>query len=228
MITTVAFGKDLAWIGNVVVDKRFRGKHIGQSLVEHAIMHLRSSAVRRIGLYCFSNNVGFYEKLGFIKNVEFKRLRRRPKTTPPIICSNRAPITLRQIMEIDRRSFGADRSKLLRALIRTGHGTFLGFRCEKSAAYLMTKNYRDMYEFGPGVAVDLPEAEMASLLRLAVSRAFRKPIELSCLAKNYYVLRLLKNQGFEVINTGYRMFLNRRTGLGDDRANYLLGFKDKG
>jgi predicted GNAT family acetyltransferase len=228
MITTIAFGKDLAWIGNVVVGKRFRGKHIGRSLVDHALVNLRSAGIKRIGLYCFSNNVGFYEKLGFIKNVEFKRLRRDAKTTLPIIRPNRPPITLAQIMKIDRRSFGADRSKLLRALVRSGQGTFLGFTYEKSAAYLITRKYRDMYEFGPGVAVDVPEAEMRILLRLAVSRASKKPIELSCLAKNCNVLGLLRNQGFQEINRGYRMFLNRRTGLGNDHANYLLGFKDKG
>ncbi len=43
LTTTTVYGKELAWIGNVIVDGEHRGKHIGQSLVEHAVAFLQKS-----------------------------------------------------------------------------------------------------------------------------------------------------------------------------------------
>jgi len=228
MITTVAFGDDLAWIGNVIVDKQFRGRHIGQSLVEHAVAYLKSIRVKCVGLYCFSNSVGFYDKLGFVKDLEFVRLRKDDKLTYPIVQEFSKPLTLSRLIEIDRKCFGADRSKLLRALIQTSHGTYFGFSNRKSAAYLVMKKYADMYDFGPGVGINASKVELAALLSMGISLARKRPIELSCFAKNRTILRLLEEQGFRMINKGYRMFLNRRARLANDRENYLLGFLDKG
>ena len=90
------------------------------------------------------------------------------------------------------------------------------------------KKYGDMYDFGPGVGINASKVELAALLSMGISIARKRPIELSCFAKNRTILQLLEEQGFRVINKGYRMFLNRRARLGNDRANYLLGFLDKG
>ncbi len=228
MITTVVFGEDLAWIGNVIVDKQFRGRHIGQMLVEHAVAYLKSIRVKCVGLYCFSNNVRFYDKLGFVRDLEFVRLRKEDTLTCPIVQEFSKPLTLSRLIEIDRKCFGADRSKLLRALIQTSHGTYFGFSNGKSAAYLVIKRYVDMYEFGPGVGINAPKRELAALFSVGMSLARKRPIELSCFAKNRTILRLLEERGFRIINKGYRMFLNRRAKLDNDRENYLLGFLDKG
>ena len=228
MITTVVFGEDLAWIGNVIVDKQFRGRHIGQMLVEHAVAYLKSIRVKCVGLYCFSNNVRFYDKLGFVRDLEFVRLRKEDTLTCPIVQEFSKPLTLSRLIEIDRKCFGADRSKLLRALIQTSHGTYFGFSNGKSAAYLVIKRYVDMYEFGPGVGINAPKRELAALFSVGMSLARKRPIELSCFAKNRTILRLLEEREFRIINKGYRMFLNRRAKLDNDRENYLLGFLDKG
>lgn len=71
LATTTSYGREAAWIGNVVVDRAYRGKHIGASLVEHAVGHLQKSGVKRIVLYCFNENVEFYRNLGFVKDVRF-------------------------------------------------------------------------------------------------------------------------------------------------------------
>jgi ribosomal protein S18 acetylase RimI-like enzyme len=228
MITTVVFEGGLAWIGNVIVDKQFRGRHIGQSLVQHAVSYLKSIRVNCIGLYCFSNNVGFYDTLGFVKDLEFLRLRREGDLPYPVVRELSEPLTLSRLIEIDRKGFGADRSKLLRALIRTSNGTYFGFSSKRSAAYLMVKKYVDMYDFGPGVGINVSKVELAKLLSVGISCARKRPIELSCFAKNRTILRLLETQGFRTINRGYRMFLNQRARLGNERDNYLLGFLDKG
>src|SRR3990172_11037523 len=80
LTTTTIYGKKLAWIGNVIVDRRFRGKHIGRNLVEHAVSFLRKSGIRNLALYCFKENVDFYENLGFAKDAPFLRMRRKTKS----------------------------------------------------------------------------------------------------------------------------------------------------
>jgi ribosomal protein S18 acetylase RimI-like enzyme len=71
LLTTTTYGRELAWIGNVIVDREHRGKHIGNRMVEHAVSFLRKLGVRHIALYCFSENVRFYENLGFARDKPF-------------------------------------------------------------------------------------------------------------------------------------------------------------
>jgi predicted GNAT family acetyltransferase len=230
IITTIAYGRDLAWIGNVIVDKRHRGKHVGQGLVEHALAYLKSRRVKHVGLYCFSNNVGFYRRLGFVREAEFVRLRRDPGTTSFVrAIDNVDALTVSRLVELDRKCFGADRSILLRSWIAEGHAIYYGLSTKVSAAYLIVKKYGDMYDFGPGVAVNASEEQLSDLIGLAISRMrIKRPIELSCLTKNCDIIQLLKGRGFRVINRGYRMYLYSRPRLGSDSANFLLGFQDKG
>lgn len=232
IITTVAFGRDLAWIGNVIVDKKHRGKHVGQLMVNYAVAYLKAIRVKKIGLYCFANNVGFYEKLGFVKDAGFVRLRRNRKARhlrgQGHQQEENRPPKLSQLIAADKKCFGVDRSKLLLALMAKGYGNYFGFIHNKSAAYLVVKKYSDMYDFGPGVAVNASRVELSQLLNLALRHTWKKSIELSCLAQNKDILLLLRRQGFHVIDRGYRMFFNSRAKLGSDRANFLLGFQDKG
>ena len=228
MITTVRFEEALAWIGNVVVDRRYRGRYIGQAMVEYAVSYLRDAGVKNIGLYCFLNNVRFYEKLGFVKDVKFERLRRAPKQMSHLSDYGFAKMPISQVLNIDRRSFRANRANLLTEVLRSGFGSCLGVANQSSAAYLMIRHYSDMHEFGPGIAIRVTSTKLESLIATAIRDSGRKPIELSCVATNKPLLRFLKSQGFRTVNSGYRMFLGRGTWPGDNAENYLLGFKDKG
>jgi len=228
MTTTVNFRKKVGWIGNVIVDKNHRGKHIGKNLVTYAVNYLKAIRVQHIGLYCFKDNVNFYERLGFVKDAQFLRLRRPHK---PVESNWRGqgerPITLSRLVSLDRKAFGADRSKLLRLLITEGHGTYFGCSNRKGA-FLLVKKYGTECDFGPGVAFHTSREDLSKLLEVSIEYAGRKAIEVSCLAQNHDYLQLLTRHGFRVINSGYRMFWNERVKLGSSRASFLLGFKDKG
>lgn len=228
MITTVNFGKKVAWMGNVIVDKNHRGKRVGRNLVAYAVDYLKSIRVKHIGLYCFRENVDFYEKLGFVKDTQFLRLRRPRK---PVESSRHGPselpITLSRLVSLDRRAFGADRSELLRLLITEGYGTcFTG--SSRKEAFLVVKKYGTGCDLGPGVAFHTSREELNGLLEVSIEYAGGKPIEVSCLAQNHDYLQLLREHGFHVINRGYRMFWNEKVRLGSTRASFLLGFQDKG
>jgi GNAT superfamily N-acetyltransferase len=228
MLTTVRFGRELAWIGNVIVNKNHRGKHIGQCLVRHAVDYLKRIHVKHIGLYCFRHNVEFYKTLGFVADAQFVRLRRPRGHSEQVERASGKRLTLDRLLSVDRRAFGADRSKLIRSWITERAGKYFGCEDRRMSAFLLVKKYGTTFDFGPGVAFGVSDDDLRKLLAESVEHAWNKPIEVSCLAQNRSMLRALSEFGFRTTNRGYRMFWNHSAKLGLDRANILLGFLDKG
>jgi predicted GNAT family N-acyltransferase len=229
--TTTIYGKELGWIGNVIVDKDYRGKHIGNSLVEHAVSFLRRSSVRHIALYCFKEHVRFYENLGFVRDRSFFRLRRSAITIEHLknqVNFQRRP-SLARVIATDKKAFGADRSKLIRDVLSKKAGWFLGLSRDHSCvSYLMVREYSDMYEFGPWISIDSSLNEENEMIRRALAMIRPVPVEASCLQENQRPLQTLKTNDFRIVREGYRMFFKERAHIGKDSAQYALGFLDKG
>ena len=228
VVTTTSYSKEIAWIGNVVVKKVVRGRHIGQTLVEHAVAYLRRSGIRKIALYCMWKNVRFYEKLGFVRDVRFVRLHRKAqysydsKYDRDFGNSSLLP----SMLAVDKKAFGADRSKLLRLLLTDNrHGVIFD---SNNKSFLVVKVYNEMSEFGPWVGTASFDENDGKLIMHITNRYGGKPIEASCLVSNRKVLNVLKRDGFRVTNVGYRMCYARKQRIGCDQVNLLLGFLDKG
>ena len=231
LTTTTIYGKELAWIGNVIVDREHRGKHIGQGLVEHAVAFLQKSRVRRIAIYCFSEHEKFYENLGFVKDFSFLRLRRgaarskRPKNPSQFL----RPPALTKVMAADRKAFGADRSKLILDVLREKAGWYIGSqRDTSSSSYLMSREYSDDCEFGPWICTNPLRDDPDEMLNRALSIIRSVPVEISCLRQNRGAVHTLKAYDFRKVREGYRMFFEQRTEIGNDSSQYALGFLDKG
>ena len=231
LTTTTAYGKELAWIGNVIVDCEHRGKHIGQSLVEHAVSFLQKSSVRHIALYCFSEHEMFYENLGFVKDASFLRLRRsalkaKHSKTPTQFLR---PPLLTKVTAADRKAFGADRSKLIRDVLREKAGWYVGSgRDASSASYLMVREYSNDCEFGPWICTNPLRDEPGEMLSRALAMIRPVPVEISCLSENQGAVHTFEANDFRKVREGYRMFFEGRTKIGNDRLQYALGFLDKG
>jgi GNAT superfamily N-acetyltransferase len=231
LATTTSYGRTLAWIGNVIVDRKYRGRHIGQTLVQAAVEYLQRRRIAHIALYCFNDNVKFYRKFGFKKDASFMRLQRMPLLFPHASASSTSGrrLTLREVLRADKKAFGADRSRLIRTVLRTKAGWYEGISNRRSTkSFLLVKKYREMYEFGPWVCLGPGETLPRELLQLAISKTAKKPIEVSCLRSHRRSLRLLQENGFKVTNNGHRMYLGEIVKIGDDEANYAVGFLDKG
>jgi len=225
LITTTRYGRKLAWIGNVIVDRKYRGAHIGQSLVQNALRYLQKSNAKHIALYCFDENVRFYRRLGFVRDAPFVRLRRKPTRVPP---TSSAHLGLRGsplegVLSLDRRTFGADRSQLIRMVLRSKFGRYLS----SSDSYLLVKESREMCEIGPWVCSRQSKAQASEMLDLALCIFGGKPIEVSCL-RNHRAYGLFRKRGFRVMSHGYRMYFGRTARIGHPAANFAFGFLDKG
>jgi ribosomal protein S18 acetylase RimI-like enzyme len=231
LITTTSFGRHLAWIGNVIVDRNHRGKDIGRRLVEHAVNYLCGTRVRHIALYCFNENLPFYKHLGFVREASFLRLKRKGGSVR--FRNSRFNFDdsprLDEVLRIDKGAFGADRSKLIRAMLTERAARFIAaYNGSVIKSYIMIKKYEDMCELGPWVSTKPQRNEPKEMLRLALAGTRGKPVETSILRNNRLVLTLLRSHGFRTIKEGYRLYYDERPRIGDDRAQCALGFLDKG
>jgi ribosomal protein S18 acetylase RimI-like enzyme len=230
LATTISYGREVAWIGNVVVSKQFRGKHIGQLLVIHAVIHLKMRGLKHVALYCFDENIEFYKKLGFVKEKPFGRLQRKsrslPTSSPESISFH--PPTLAQALSLDRRAFGADRSILIRDWVGSRTASVLGVAHRGTCAYMLIRSYVDMCEIGPWVSIGVSKKELETMLRKSVTKAGERPVEVSVTLRNTRIVHLFKRNGFRVVKTGTSMYLDKVPKIGRPDAILALGFLDKG
>jgi len=231
MATSTSYGKKLAWIGNVIVDRKYRGETIGRELVQHTLRYLKRRSIRHVALYCFAKNLRFYERLGFMSEATFARLSRIGKRTNFQTPAQGLNYTCRaeEVVSMDRRAFGADRSKLLKFVIRDKTGFWIvQSKDSRMSSCMMIRRYDGMCEFGPWNSLSSSKEELSAMLHGALNEAYGRPVEISALRSNSLVLRLLRDNGFLVIREGYRMFYSERPHLGDDHMQCALGFLDKG
>jgi len=230
LATTTSYGKQIAWIGNVVVEKSQRGKHIGQALVKHAIGYLERTGVKRIALYSFDENIEYYRKLGFIQGSQFARFRRERQPLRDVASESRArkTLTVRALLATDRKAFGADRGRLLVDMLNSGAATYLGYSVRSKSSYLFAKDYEDMCELGPWISFGLRRTQLESMLRLVLNRTKRKPIEIACPLMNRKVLAMLSKSHFQTIRKGHMMWYRRLSEIGQPKAIVAFGFLDKG
>ena len=229
--TTTAYGRKLAWIGNVIVHKNYRGKHIGRALVEQATLHLQKTAVQHIALYCYKEQVNFYENIGFVRDRRFLRLRRDPAKAEHLRKETnfQRPPSMVKLLAADKQAFGADRSRLIRAVLADDAGWIVSSSSGiSSISYLMIKESADECEFGPWICLDPSRDEPSRMIHQALIGVGSVPVEVGCFRDNRSAMRTLKMNDFRTIREGYRMFFQERAKIGDDNAQYGLGFLDKG
>jgi ribosomal protein S18 acetylase RimI-like enzyme len=117
--TTTTYGPDLAWVGMVLVDPRFRRHGLATRLVDHALEHLDAAGVRTVKLDATPEGRSIYERAGFQTELMIERW---AGVAPPAARPRKArrPENVRSsidaIRDFDRRAFGADRSALLTSL----------------------------------------------------------------------------------------------------------------
>ena len=231
MTTTTSYGRQLAWIGNVIVRPDQRGRSIGRKLVQHAVSYLQKTRVRTIALYCFDERVRFYGNLGFVKDESFVRLRRDPRkgrrdrTDVPAM----PPSSLSKVLHGDREAFGADRSKLIRMFLDEGTGRILcSTRNPQGASYLLIKESETECEIGPWVCEHPAPGEPEEMMDHALVEVGSMPVEASCVKRNRKAMHTFESRDFQVIRSGYRMLYDERAVPGNDSSQYALGFLDKG
>jgi GNAT superfamily N-acetyltransferase len=227
LTTTIAYGKTLGWIGNVVVDRRQRGAGIGSRLVQSAVTYLLRINLKNIGLYSYPENEAMYERLGFKTTDGFATL------SMPRGAENSAKRTgetpFHQIILLDNRAFGADRSKLLRRLYREFPKFWTWITNDAGlSGYSLVKQYRDSSEIGPLVCERMNRECVGALLRSSIALTKKWPLEMSVPESNSIITETAVQLGFRAKRKGVVMSYARLKRAVIGPAIGALGFLDKG
>lgn len=166
MTTTVPYGK-VGWIGNVIVQPEYRGKGIGNELVEAAIRHLQGEGVETVRLNSYMENVQFYERMGFRGEYENARFTGEVGSGGGDTVSCAPCENLEKVISMDKRVFGANRSRLLSNLLSEFMDTFLCIGGQKIRGYIVGQVNDGFCEIAPWV-VDSADASSAKELWLGL------------------------------------------------------------
>jgi len=227
--TAVAYQADCAWIGMVLVHPEFRRRGIGSALMKHCIEHLRRLGVRTIKLDATEQGRPVYRRLGFRDeypvNRYWGRPHRRGRVPERVMIEPLARCHWPQIARLDRAAFGADRLRLLEALVADQpewalvarvDGTMIGFglaRPGRQADYV-----------GPVVAVDPAAAK--SLVLALLERIGRRAVFLDSPEPTSDWPAWLASLGFEVQRRLTRMVLGPNDSPGcREKVFALSGFE---
>jgi predicted N-acetyltransferase YhbS len=201
--TTIIYEGRFAWIGMVIVDEQYRGQGIGTSLLEQAIRFLDLQRVPTIKLDATPQGRPLYEKFGFRSeyNIERWMLKRTVKEN----AVENWTVSIKEILQIDRDIFGANRSDLLSSLSQEApHLALLEQQEGENTGYSFARLGSRADQMGPWVARNEDVAER--LLNLFLSRSARELIFIDCLRLNPWAIPLVKAHGFELSRPLTRMF----------------------
>jgi len=117
--TTIVYGKELGWIGMMLVHPDFRRRGIARMLMEHCIEMLRAAGVRSIKLDATPEGREVYLKLGFKDDLRLTRYQcesASPQNTSSNIRAIRSE-DFASLVLLDQSATGALRDKLIERLI---------------------------------------------------------------------------------------------------------------
>ncbi len=118
--TTTAYGRELAWIGMVLVDPEWRRLGIATKLMRAALDYLIQAGVATIKLDATPDGCLVYENLDF--KVDSLIERWEGVAGPGDVgCSMLDTFAPSEALALDRQAFGADRSLLIKMLIEDAY-----------------------------------------------------------------------------------------------------------
>ncbi len=202
----------LGWIGNVVVDRDYRGKGIGTELMRQAIERLRSGEADHIGLYAYDNVVEFYKALGFTQRQSIQVMFREPleagmdRTIEDTICVRDIKKNdLISIMDLDHEVTGLHRMPVLTKGFESG--LFRGELVEveqEIVAYQLRSASALVSEIGPCICSTT--RHFHALMRLAISKD-RNTLVLGIPTPNRGALGVASELGFKPLQQVHEMYI---------------------
>ncbi|MDX1702082.1 MAG: GNAT family N-acetyltransferase, partial [Melioribacteraceae bacterium] len=180
IVTTITYG-NVGWIGNLLVEKSTRRRGTGTKLVKEALEYMQKKDVKIPKLYCFPNRVAFYRRLGFKPEINVQVMIGKGRKTAFSEVNKLSEDKLDEIFLLDKKIFGADRSRLLYKLHQEfPRNCFTAYHKKKLVGYIMANGSEDEYELGPWVC--LPKYQNTygeQLLRAGINSLDKKIIDLS-------------------------------------------------
>ena len=193
-----------AYVGMMAVHPQAQRQGVGLALMQHLLAWLDQQRVPFILLDASAAGQPLYEKLGFIAYGPVVVFQRRSGLS----CHDRLPhvqaVSIRDLDELvkyDTDAFGANRGRVLRALLTTFPERALMLRGEEGrmTGYVFAQENR----IGPWVMQHSQDAE--TLLRAALSLPYSGTVSVVVPEVNREAVELLKRYGFETVRVNRHM-----------------------
>lgn len=231
--TAISYGKDVGWIGMVLVHPDMRRYGIGTALLKRTIAYLQEKGVRSIKLDATPMGKKVYVPLGFADEYELQRFQ-GAASTPDLsaaACSGEIKKLdageLEEIIEFDACYFGVRREEVLRSLAGRGEPYGLIHRENgRVTGYLMAHDGREAIQAGPWVAETTGSAEALFVTFLQQTSGRKVFLDVPCL--NEAGTALMAKYGFEVQRGFARMYLGDNALPGKPESIYGTSGAEKG
>jgi GNAT superfamily N-acetyltransferase len=158
--TTTTYGGELAWVGMVLVDPEFRRRGVATRLMRAALDYLEGR-VAAVKLDATPDGRPVYERLGFEVESSVERWAgtargdRREAGRETLKAAERA-----ELFALDREAFGADRAKLIEALLADARAAPVAAAGAdgRLSGYALARRGSSATYVGPLVAADAEQA----------------------------------------------------------------------
>lgn len=166
-VTTTTYGRDLAWIGMMIVHPEFRRRGLGAGMMRVALDHLHGLGIATVKLDATPAGRPLYESLGFATETEMERWQGiahaggGSEGRPFASAFDSGDAARRGAMALDRSAYGVDRSRLLERLIAEGLGQPLVSAASAGTVegLALARRGRTASYLGPIVATNATAAE---------------------------------------------------------------------
>jgi GNAT superfamily N-acetyltransferase len=215
--STITYGRDVGWIGMVLVHPEQRRHGIGSALLNRCLDLLRARGIRSIKLDATPMGRTVYLPMGFVDEYELSRFQGTAGPEPAADRSLLEPLSAAawaDLVTFDAEIFGVARPAVLRSLAsREPESCFVVRNGGVIRGYLMARTGRNAVQVGPWLARD--DAAAAALLAGVVRRHAGKRMFIDVPAPNVAGTALMREIGFSVQRGYVRMFLgeNPRPGM---------------
>jgi len=205
--TTISYGR-IGWLGNLIISENHRKKGAGALMVRHALEYLKKKNVETVGLYAYIHTIPFYEKIGFQYDSEFTVLEGEGRSSPPqTAVTEIRQENLQRIIDFDKLCLGASRKKLLEPILRDSNNPgYISTRNGEITGYAATKVYNGTAEVGPLVCLKEHDDVAINLLKATLLRLEGHHVSMCIPRKEFRILTLLKDSGFDEKFYVARMF----------------------
>lgn len=222
--TALNHSNKVAWIGMVLVDKRFRGQGVGKMLLRTIIDALKN--IDSIKLDATPAGLPLYQKLGFIDEYKIYRMINPSLQSFRKQVFNYEPVNIdlesfSDVLKLDKRIFGTARTYLLQALLRNYPGkAYLIKRNKKLDGYMFGRDGVRFNYIGPVFAFSHDSARI--LILKALESLNNQPVALDILQDKEDLIKWLESLGFIKHRHFIRMYLKSNSYYGLIEYQYLI------
>lgn len=193
--TCVTYGRT-GVLGHLIVSKKGRGRKMGDSLVSAAVDYMSSKDVESMLVLATQEAVKLYQRHGFEIRDEIScmhsRLDDKFDRASSASCTRLMESDLDEVIVIDRRLFGDDRTRLIRILYHEAPDhCFKIERGDRIEGFIFTRPDHIGYNLGPWVCLTGAASDAEALFRTALSSMGNGKLYSGSFSSNQVALKIM-------------------------------------